>query len=523
MEKLQYELTFKTRTEGTGAKDTAQAVKDIRSETDRFNALGTAEKARVNTIAFYDLDAAVKKNTATVRQATSTQAENDAQRARAIQSVRKIREELNLTEGMQRRFNAAQAASAAGMNVAKGAGQNLSFQLQDIAVQLQAGTKLSTVLSQQLPQLFSGLGAKGAAAGAVFAIGALIYNLITAKDKSDAAREAADKLAEKLQELVDLKAHESAEAYGLAIENTTRRLRDLAAIQIKQLGTTNEIEDANRRAEASQDDLTEAALRYLAATTGIDVSAKIAALKQKDLQRDAAAATEDQTLKVEQQKAAYAELNRQIDELKANAAAWEKQRQDLDTQASGLAERAQNAGAMGRPGEQGDLEAQLANVKAKADALDRMLKAVPQKLDDLTAQAFAQASEIDAALATADANIKAINADLESKSTAAELDASLQQNRELTAGLTNVIGQFQAATPAQAEAVATIKGALEDQVLTANEIAAVGRALQTLITTNNTALNGNTVVMEKLVQGLLALESRQKAADQKINALLNRQ
>lgn len=49
--------------------------------------------------------------------------------------------------------------------------QNTSFQLQDIAVQLQGGTKASTALAQQLPQLLGGFGALGAVLGVVAGVG----------------------------------------------------------------------------------------------------------------------------------------------------------------------------------------------------------------------------------------------------------------------------------------------------------------------------------------------------------------
>lgn len=49
--------------------------------------------------------------------------------------------------------------------------QNLSFQLQDFAVQVAAGTSASTALGQQLPQLLGGFGALGAVLGAVVAVG----------------------------------------------------------------------------------------------------------------------------------------------------------------------------------------------------------------------------------------------------------------------------------------------------------------------------------------------------------------
>ncbi|MGB1215977.1 MAG: phage tail length tape measure family protein, partial [Pikeienuella sp.] len=49
--------------------------------------------------------------------------------------------------------------------------QNTSFQLQDMVVQLQMGTKWTTVMGQQLPQLAGGFGAVGAAIGVVAAVG----------------------------------------------------------------------------------------------------------------------------------------------------------------------------------------------------------------------------------------------------------------------------------------------------------------------------------------------------------------
>lgn len=49
--------------------------------------------------------------------------------------------------------------------------QNTSYQLQDIAVQMAAGTAASVALGQQLPQLLGGFGAMGAVLGVVVAVG----------------------------------------------------------------------------------------------------------------------------------------------------------------------------------------------------------------------------------------------------------------------------------------------------------------------------------------------------------------
>lgn len=522
-EKLQYELTFKTRAETAPVESVAAKVRDLRAETDRLNSLKTDEKLRANTIAFHDLDAALAKNTAAVRQHTRTQAEDDAERARAIQTVRRIKQELAEEEARLKQLTLAQRAHAAGMNTAKGAGQNFSFQLQDIAVQLQAGTRLSTVLAQQLPQMFSGLGAKGAAAGAVFAIGALIYNLITAKSATDEAKKAAAELEEKLQDLIQLKAEQWVEKYALAAESAERRMKDLAAAEVERLGTLNEIENAQRRSEKAQDDMTAAALRYLAATTGADVSAQLAQLEQKNIQRDAQQATEEQTLRVEQQKLAYEKLNEELERLKARRAELESERQGLDTRGSDLIRRADNAYAMGRQTEKLDLDEQLKKVFARAKQIDDELASIPGRLQEVTDTAFARASEIDAVLATADANIKAINAEAEGKMTAQELEASLQQTRDITSGLTAALAEVQVSNPAQAEAAQTLRNLLADGAITANEIAAATAALQTLMSTNNNALSSTNSNMDKIIQMLQSYDATQRKHAKLLEGLINRQ
>ncbi len=52
--------------------------------------------------------------------------------------------------------------------------QNVSYQLQDVAVQAQMGASGLTILAQQGPQIASVFGPAGAAVGALIGIGALI-------------------------------------------------------------------------------------------------------------------------------------------------------------------------------------------------------------------------------------------------------------------------------------------------------------------------------------------------------------
>lgn len=82
----------------------------------------------------------------------------------------------NATRQLQQ-LEKAGASVEKGMGSMRGAAQNLSYQLQDIAVQAQMGTSGLTILAQQGPQIASVFGPAGAAVGALIGIGALIASV----------------------------------------------------------------------------------------------------------------------------------------------------------------------------------------------------------------------------------------------------------------------------------------------------------------------------------------------------------
>jgi hypothetical protein len=126
----------------------------------------------------------------------------------------------------------------------RGVIQNTSFQLQDMAVQLSMGTRASTVLAQQLPQLASGFGAVGAIVGVVAAVGipALAYAFGEASDEADRLSEALKNIAESTEE-----ADDAYQVYirGLRSSNELRILEEIARIETQ----INEIRnDSDKRA-----------------------------------------------------------------------------------------------------------------------------------------------------------------------------------------------------------------------------------------------------------------------------------
>jgi hypothetical protein len=127
--------------------------------------------------------------------------------------------------------------------------QNTSFQLSDIAVQLQGGTKASTAFAQQLPQLLGGFGALGAVLGVVAGIGipavALAFSSLgksseTLEESLDRIGSAMDRL-EGPAEILGMTVDELADKFG----DASWRAMQLAAAQLhlnfgKTAGDMNE-------------------------------------------------------------------------------------------------------------------------------------------------------------------------------------------------------------------------------------------------------------------------------------------
>lgn len=84
--------------------------------------------------------------------------------------------------------------------------QNTSFQLQDIAVQLEMGTAASRVFAQQLPQLAGGFGPVGAAVGVLAGVGipALAFALQGLGNESEDTEDALDNFVASLNSARDL-------------------------------------------------------------------------------------------------------------------------------------------------------------------------------------------------------------------------------------------------------------------------------------------------------------------------------
>jgi len=101
--------------------------------------------------------------------------------------------------------------------------QNFSFQIQDIAVQLSMGQNAALVFAQQFPQLVSGFGFVGAAAGAVVAVLAGVGMAITGVSSNSRT------LTQRLNE-----SSEAMNDFSAAMESTRQPITDFGGLLTEQ-------------------------------------------------------------------------------------------------------------------------------------------------------------------------------------------------------------------------------------------------------------------------------------------------
>ena len=152
--------------------------------------------------------------------------------------------------------------------------QNTSFQLQDIAVQLQGGTKASTALAQQLPQLLGGFGAFGAVLGVVagvgipalaFAFSSVITPAVAFDDVMDKMEGTSIKLKDTLK-ILRMSMQELRNEFG----DSAVAMRDFAVMQAKL-----RIAEASGSLKEQASVLRSAALGYIAGAREAGILSKI--------------------------------------------------------------------------------------------------------------------------------------------------------------------------------------------------------------------------------------------------------
>lgn len=184
----------------------------------------------------------------------------------------------------------AQATAFRGL---RGQAQNLGWQLQDVAVQLQAGTSAFTVFSQQGSQLVSTMGKNGPLLGAIIAVGGAIGGVLfsslmtTGKAMEDMA-DRAKELAKEMDNLTEAQKGVVQAAIGYTIRD-----------QEKEIKKTQETIDSITKSIA---ELNEENGRVISSTTGYGATLSVVTDNTLLLESQQKKLTATQLLLIEQQK-----------------------------------------------------------------------------------------------------------------------------------------------------------------------------------------------------------------------------
>lgn len=326
-----------------------------------------------------------------------------AETAQAIESSKQmevalsgIEKSAKTTDASMKKLNTTMTATAKGVKeanstasaVASTFGQ-LGQQVQDMAVQIAAGTSSLVVLGQQGPQIASIFGPGGAVVGAVVAVGAALLGMATSSDKAsesiedlaksadtlgqaqleDAINKANTELAKEQQTLVKLNAdiertEKAQKQFNLTTGVYAVKLTELRAAQEAQSNVVNQLVGNIERLNNAMNGSVDAAEKSRKATQEIVA----------DLQFE----TQIMALSEEQRATAIAQRRAGVDaasaegkaiEKAATAYVREKASVEASTEAKREAEAASRKAISSAESEQKKLESQY---QANEDSLKRM-------------------------------------------------------------------------------------------------------------------------------------------------------
>jgi hypothetical protein len=487
-------ININTKGDPRGAKDVARALNDITL---------SQEKIGVENIAFYDLDAALKKTTASAQ-------------AAEIQTKK-----------------TAAAKSNFGSKITQ-----VGFQMQDFAVQVGSGTSALTALAQQGSQLLGILGPQGALAGAALAIGAvLIQSFSGAATSAETAKQNAEALAlaiDQIRENAEAASKEEIDfAIGAITAATTQaaELRDrfketLAAQTAYETAALSNVEkvrvameELDRLQGKRVDDLASiqakedaaAALRELRARQEIEAANK----RQQDAAdtESGLASQRDETAKL------FAKESERLDLLRERLTALREEvslRSKFEEELRGGAIKQTLKGfgdAMtpGTPfedmlkgfGPKPEQLAEMSSIEGRIADLEKQLSQGGEIFDSLaeTSQEFAAANVrlLDVTNATAITAQKVTEdlqaADIEGKvgTVKAQVDATIQN-------LEKFVSDFNATTEVQKKAETDITQAIADGTIAADEVFKVTGALKILLGTMKLNETENRSVVDGLIR-----------------------
>ncbi|WP_417764665.1 hypothetical protein [Shewanella chilikensis] len=170
----------------------------------------------------------------------------------ARRETQQLQKDFKATATQATAMNTQIKNASGGLGSLRGVAQSAGYQLQDVAVQLQAGTNAFVVFGQQGSQFASAFGPGGAVIGAIIAVGAALAGVLatsseTAKKSIDDLIESADELGDKQKALLQVRLGDAISELIDPAAEASARITVLTQDLDKQRGILERLNDGTAR------------------------------------------------------------------------------------------------------------------------------------------------------------------------------------------------------------------------------------------------------------------------------------
>jgi len=515
------DIRIDTTADDRGAKKAQAALEKLSAANEKAaaKAVAVAEKAAAKEIVL-----AEKTANAKIRQ--------EEKASEAINREAARRSKIRERESAKSDQELGATARSAGQKAAQ-----VGFQVQDIAVQAQAGINASTILAQQGSQLLGAFGTSGALAGGILAIGAVSYKVFTDMAKNAAVTgEAMEDMSEKLKEAFNEQSKKAIEDFNASLQSQTQLAGNLRDAELALFETRNLRAESDARLIKSQLALDEAAIKYLA-TTGqiVDQEQALIAARNKAAEAEAQALIDSSLAQVETERKKYDLFVQQRDDITAEVSKAESRLAELEqrqqeiglplSQARGMDKTMIKAGLEKEGFKSGGtvaLEGEMESIRKQIDSVYKVIQGAPARIEQITNDSYNQAVAVDAAIAQSQVKIQEITTQLNLEQKAQQLNQAVSSITSDAQEITKEIATIEAVTPIQQEAKAAIQKAASDGVITAQEQVEIGRNLSILLAGMKTGQTESLNTVRDLIQLNNEMAVKMNAMNKELNGIRER-
>jgi hypothetical protein len=396
------------------------------------------------------------------------------------------------------------------------------------------GTNALTIMAQQGPQIASAFGPKGAAVGAIIALGAVATQVfLKMVSNAKEAGEEAKRLGGELEEAYEKAAGEGAKKAAEGLAAVTSGLAAARLAEISLTSARNARVSADSAALKSQEDLTIAAIEYLAASGQIaDKESAIAAVRKKAAEDQMALAKQESEQKIATEQAKFAVAQQQVDDKKSEAQTLQQEIEQLqkDQEQQLKLLNIRRAGDKAQVGfgreKEGFVSPSTARAEADFKATDARIKELFSQVDSIQNEipalvdaVYQQGYQVDQAVSEAQTTIQAVESQFGTQEKIAEITATTERMGAAAEAINQEIGKFEPINDVQKQAKESLLAAAADGQITSEETRQVAGALQILMGTLKAGQEGNLDMIRRLIETNTQLATATAILDRKVQKL----